>query len=195
MTRGNLVFAVLSIAVWSGVLLFASDFGSYLLCSLLLLAVGLLFLHHSDLRSELMLNQIAFLAVLGPVGAIAGAGMLAATYLRAPHDPDERTEWYRELSGRDRAIGSRDVVKDIDAGRLRPQFTGSIQSAHELMLSGTSNQKREILKWIVRRRDPALYPLLEIAVKGPDPIVRSQAASILVRLRRDQALQAPVREA
>ena len=186
MRRGNLAFAVLSLALWSGTLGFASGLDTMLLCYLLLLTVGFVFLHHSSVRSELMLYQIGFLAVLGPVGPIAGAIMLVAVHLGATLDPKERTEWYREISGRDRSADSRDLVSDIDAGRLRPQFATNIRSAHELMLTGTANEKREVLKWIVRRRDPALYPLLEIAVKGPDPIVRSQAASILVRLRREQ---------
>ncbi len=179
----NLAFSGFSVLTWTVAIIREVDVAAYTFCYFIVIGLGLFLLKHGRPQREIMLFQIAFCIFLGPLGAISGAVVAAAGHLRKQGDTEALRVWYRNLSGRSKEPPARDIARDIETGRLRPQAKITPKSAQELLLNGTPREKREILTWIARRRDPVLRPLLEIAVQGGDPTIRSQAASILFRLR------------
>ena len=179
----NVVYAGFSLFAWTNVFLRDSELGAWAFCYLITLALGVFLIHHGNPNKETMLFQTMFNGILGPLGAISGAVLVTAKLLRRKHDSARLEAWYRELSGRSQKAPVRDIAREIETGRLRPESKITPKSAQEILVNGTQKEKREILTWIARRRDPMLRPLLEIAVQGGDPTIRSQAASILFRQR------------
>ena len=179
----NLAYAIFCLLTWTVAVVRGVDIGALVFCYVLVIGLGLFLLRHGQPQRETMLYQVALSALLGPLGAISGAVIVFARLVRRQGDAAMLEAWYQDLSGRSKEAPVRDIARDIETGRLRPEAKITPKSAQELLLNGTQREKREILTWIARRRDPLLRPLLEIAVQGGDPTIRSQAASILFRLR------------
>lgn len=179
----NLAYSMFCLLTWAVAILRGVDAAALVFCYVIVIGLGLFLLRHGRPQREVMLFQIVFCVLLGPLGAISGAVVAAAGLMRKSGETEALRAWYRTLSGRSEHPPARDIARDIETGRLRPEASITPKSAQELLLNGTQREKREILTWIARRRDPVLRPLLEIAVQGGDPTIRSQAASILFRLR------------
>ena len=88
MKPGNVAFAIFAVLAWVGTLVLTSGFDAILMCYLLLLAVGFIFLHHTNVQREVMLYQLAFLVLLGPVGPVAGLVLVTGVFLRKSVDAD-----------------------------------------------------------------------------------------------------------
>ena len=179
----NLAYAIFCLVTWTIAIARGVDMAALGFCYVIVIGLGLFLLRHGHPQRETMLFQIALCVLLGPLGAISGAVIAGAGLFRRQGDTEALQAWYQNLSGRSKEAPARDIARDIETGRLRPEAKITPNSAQELLLNGTPREKREILTWIARRRDPVLRPLLEIAVQGGDPTIRSQAASILFRLR------------
>ncbi|KAA9009440.1 hypothetical protein [Histidinibacterium aquaticum] len=117
---------------------------------------------------------------LGPLGVLASFLLLLLSF-RTPLADDEREAWYRELSGRDVGHRKRPVQSGVDAtSRAAP---GSARTLAEVLAGGNRPERLDALLTIARRGGNESIELVRVALDDTDPMIRSQAASLAVRLR------------
>ncbi|WGH78730.1 hypothetical protein [Jannaschia ovalis] len=121
------------------------------------------------------------ICLLGPLGVPAALTTYLTRSLSTLED-SEREDWYDELRGRS-AFRSDTLASDAVAGRVRPQSCKRMRSAVEIFRHGSFRDRQRVLLWIARRKDPSLQELLKQAMRCDDTIIRSQAASLIVRIQ------------
>lgn len=122
--------------------------------------------------------------VLGPFG-VAGAAILGLMR-RAPHGR-LLDQWYERISQSTNVDPVVRLSDDVSVGRsvnLLGAMPSSFQTAME---RGSISEQQTVLGMIARRFHPDYLPILQCALKCPEPIVRVQAAAVAARIRPELA--------
>lgn len=123
-------------------------------------------------------------AAAGPAGAIA-AFTLVWLAERGRHDPALLRDWYQRIA---MAVDTDDVTRMCEqvmngrtvdlTGRPPASFAG-------VMERGTLDDRQAVLGVIARNFHPDYLPVLMMALKSPEPMIRVQAAAVATRVRSD----------
>jgi len=125
----------------------------------------------------------AILALAGPPAAMAWwiAGTRAAA-----RTPEERARWYDVIAldgGSDVEDDASQLHEAIANGRIGGVHRRGDRSFPDILANGTLGEKQGLLGLIGLRYHPRYYPLLQAALRSPEPSVRAQAAAVSVKLK------------
>lgn len=179
MKRSASFFVFLSTAVWSATLVAAESLVQALFVHVCLVLAALIWRLKVGEQEQVDWYLLP-ICMLGPLG-IVSAVTSYFTWSFCQLDDTDRDAWYDELRGPETEIGARNLANDAAVGRVRPQPCDRPRSAVEIFRKGSFKDRQSILLWIARRRDPSLKSLLLHAMRCDDTIIRSQAASLIVR--------------
>ncbi|MEQ1612273.1 MAG: hypothetical protein ABL904_05940 [Hyphomicrobiaceae bacterium] len=123
-------------------------------------------------------------AAAGPVGALAG---VAAIMLARRRQDDHKLldEWYQRIA---MAVETDDVTRlceQVMSGRTSDLTERAPPSFAAIMERGSLNDRQAALGIIARNFHPDYLPVLMMALKSPEPVIRVQAAAVATRVRGD----------
>ncbi len=123
-------------------------------------------------------------AVAGPAGAVAA---LAALPFEGALGRGEETleDWYRRLSSAGSPTPSAALLDRIASGRVQRPQAPLPQNYLDVIEKGTLDERQRALGLIARQFHPDYAPVLEAALRSPEPVVRVQASAVVARVRED----------
>ena len=122
------------------------------------------------------------LAAVGPAGPLIT--LLIAPFARAGADRSGLLEaWYERLAHSTAIEGSVQLAERVAAGRTLDLTRAASGSFLTVISHGTVLEQQAALGRIVRNFTPAYLPVLKIALKSPEPVIRVQAAAVATRIR------------
>ncbi|MEQ1716061.1 MAG: hypothetical protein ABL907_08780 [Hyphomicrobium sp.] len=149
------------------------------LCAALLLA-------RREPGTDLTLAVIILLlvAVAGPAGAVAALAALPFAG-NAATDRDVLDAWYDRLASAGRPSAVALMCDRILSGRVQRLDHATPANYLETIASGSLDQRQRALGLIAREFHPDYAPVLDAALRSPEPVVRVQAAAVVARVRDD----------
>ena len=123
-------------------------------------------------------------AATGPIGAIAALAMIAFSR-PTPEDQALLAAWYERIA---MAVDTDEVTKLFDqvaTGRTANLAGASPPSFASIMQNGTLADRQTALGVIARSFHPDHLPVLMLALKSEEPVIRVQAAAVATKVRGD----------
>ncbi len=185
--------AVLALAGEAVVLLlsFSSDVALTMTFALHLVVVAALaiFLFTGRERgSDLSMPAVILLVVMvaGPAGAAVALAALPF-YERSGATTGATSavlkDWYERLASAGRHAPATEIYDRITSGRVpRLEQPAPLNFLH-VIECGTLDQRQKALGMIARHFHPEYTPVLEAALKSPEPVVRVQAAAVVAHVK------------
>ena len=121
----------------------------------------------------------AMLGVMGPLGLLV-ALPLARTVRPAAHRSDD--EMFGPVAGRSAQRGARLAVARMLDGRVHHATPDTLSSLVTIMRHGAVAERRRALETVVRSFEPALSPLIALALTDSDQTIRALAAAASARV-------------
>lgn len=134
---------------------------------------------------------LLLVALAGPAGALA---MLAALPFSGnlASGPQVIAAWYERLAHAGRPSPVTETFNRIASGRVHRLDARAPADFLGVIASGTLEERQRALGLIARQFHPDYSPVLDAALRSPEPVVRVQAAAVVARVRED--LKAKVAE-
>lgn len=170
-------------------LAFSSDvpFSAVVGCHLFVaaLAAGLLFYPRQPERDMTMATVVLLLVtVAGPAGALAALAALPFSG-NMPVRRDILADWYARLASAGQPTAVNKLHDRIGSGRVQRFESGVPPNYLDVIKRGTLEERQRALGLIAREFHPDYSPVLEAALRSPEPVVRVQAAAVVARVRED----------
>jgi len=127
----------------------------------------------------------AMLGVMGPLGLLV-ALPLARTVRPAAHRSDD--EMFGPVAGRSAQRGARLAVARMLDGRVHHATPDTLSSLVTIMRHGAVAERRRALETVVRSFEPALSPLIALALTDSDQTIRALAAAASARVAENLVL-------
>jgi len=124
---------------------------------------------------------IAATAALGPLGALVAAVSILVPSRRQA--PERLAEWYERIALATPNDPVTRLSEQIAAGRVQNLAAPAPPPLMQLMSHGTIGQRQAALGLIGRAFHPDYLPVLNAALRSPEPIIRVQAAAVAARLQ------------
>ena len=148
--------------------------------------------------ASLRLMPVGFVAVFfaGPLGA-AGHLLLTALLRFHTQQNDLLTQWHAKLAGAKQRDSYQVLFQSIASGRAIGCTTSPTRNFADLAVHGGVEEKQKMLGLIAVKYHPDFLPVLKLALRDREPVVRVQAAAAFSKLRLkfksqlSQALQTP----
>jgi hypothetical protein len=161
----------------------ASALGPWGALALHALVTGAFFALSRRPSSRQLTISAVVLALAGPPAAIAWwiAGTRAAA-----RTSEERARWYDVIAldgGSDAEDDATQLHEAIANGRIGGDHRRGDRSFPDILENGTLGEKQALLGLIGLRYHARYYPLLQAALRSPEPSVRAQAAAVSVKLK------------
>jgi hypothetical protein len=127
----------------------------------------------------------AMLGVLGPLGLL-----VASPLGRLSRPPTQRTddEMFGPVAGRSAQRGARLAVARMLDGRVHHATPDTLSSLVTIMRHGAVAERRRALETVVRSFEPALSPLIALALTDGDQTIRALAAAASARVAENLVL-------
>ena len=128
--------------------------------------------------------------VAGPAGA-AVALAAALFFAGSGADPDAAgkapnkilKDWYERLASAGRPAHATQIYDRIASGRVPRLNTPAPLNFLHVIEHGTLDERQKALGLIARQFHPDYTPVLEAALKSPEPVVRVQAAAVVAHVK------------
>ncbi len=127
----------------------------------------------------------AMLGVMGPLGLLV-ALPLARLVRPASHRTDD--EMFGPVAGRSAQRGARLAVARMLDGRVHHATPDTLSSLVTIMRHGAVAERRRALETVVRSFEPALSPLIALALTDSDQTIRALAAAASARVAENLVL-------
>ena len=127
----------------------------------------------------------AMLGVMGPLGLLV-ALPLARSVKPAAHRTDD--EMFGPVAGRSAQRGARLAVARMLDGRVHHATPDTLSSLVTIMRHGAVAERRRALETVVRSFEPALSPLIALALTDSDQTIRALAAAASARVAENLVL-------
>lgn len=125
---------------------------------------------------------VVTLAAIGPVGPLLTLAI--APFARSGADRSGLLEaWYERLAHSTAIEQPVQLAERVAAGRTLDLTRAASGSFLSVIRHGTVLEQQAALGRIVRNFTPAYLPVLKIALKSPEPVIRVQAAAVATRIR------------
>ncbi len=145
------------------------------------IAAGALFRAEAGDRTFHALGILVIL-LAGPLGAIGFLAMILAID-RVPPSADLDV-WYQRLSGSKKVDLATNLHEAIINGRALQPAT-DIPVFTRVLIEGNLEQKQALLGLIGRKYHRNYYPVLKLALRSPQAVVRAQAAAVFAKLKEE----------
>lgn len=134
-------------------------------------------------------TSIPFLGLLAgaAIGPIGPAGAAIAGLVRSHADLELLDRWYERISQSTAVDPVSRLSDDVNVGRTVNLHGPMPASFLVTMEAGTLAERQAVLGIIARRFHADYIPILQIALKSPEPVVRVQAAAVAARVRPEIA--------
>jgi hypothetical protein len=127
----------------------------------------------------------AMLGVTGPLGLLVALPL--ARFVRpAAHRTDD--EMFGPVAGRSAQRGARLAVARMLDGRVHHATPDTLSSLVTIMRHGAVAERRRALETVVRSFEPALSPLIALALTDSDQTIRALAAAASARVAENLVL-------
>jgi hypothetical protein len=127
----------------------------------------------------------AMLGVTGPLGLLVALPL--ARFVRpAAHRSDD--EMFGPVTGRSAQRGARLAVARMLDGRVHHATPDTLSSLVTIMRHGAVAERRRALETVVRSFEPALSPLIALALTDSDQTIRALAAAASARVAENLVL-------
>lgn len=127
----------------------------------------------------------AMLGVMGPLGLLVALPL--ARFVRpAAHRSDD--EMFGPVAGRSAQRGARLAVARMLDGRVHHATPDTLSSLVTIMRHGAVAERRRALETVVRSFEPALSPLIALALTDSDQTIRALAAAASARVAENLVL-------
>jgi hypothetical protein len=169
---------VVVLAVWSGTI------GPHLgLAAHAAETVAFAFIARSGFRQHVTIYVVVLLttAFMGPLGAVAGLGLLLTVTL-APIPAADLDSWHRRLSGAPDANVAVQLYEKILDGRAMQPSEHAGENFFSV-LDGPLVQQQNLLGLIGLDYHPEYLAILRQALRSSEPSIRVHAAAVYVKLR------------
>jgi hypothetical protein len=127
----------------------------------------------------------AVFGVMGPLGLLV-ALPLARSVRPASHRSDD--EMFGPVAGRSAQRGARLAVARMLDGRVHHATPDTLSSLVTIMRHGAVAERRRALETVVRSFEPALSPLIALALTDSDQTIRALAAAASARVAENLVL-------
>ena len=127
----------------------------------------------------------AMFGVMGPLGLLV-ALPLARSVKPAAHRSDD--EMFGPVAGRSAQRGARLAVARMLDGRVHHATPDTLSSLVTIMRHGAVAERRRALETVVRSFEPALSPLIALALTDSDQTIRALAAAASARVAENLVL-------
>lgn len=123
-------------------------------------------------------------AVAGAAGAV---GMLAARLLLRTSKPGDAivAAWYERLAAAGASSAATTICDQVTSGRELRAPSGPTKDFADVIARGTIAEKQTALGLIARNFHLDFLPVLDVALRAEEPVVRVQAAAVAARVRND----------
>lgn len=137
--------------------------------------------HHRDPS----LSLLAFLTsvAVGPLGP-AGTALLSLAQRGRSQPPPLLAEWYERISMSTAVDPVARLSDDVSVGRSINLNGVKPASFPVVIEAGTLAERQAVLGLIARRFHPDYLPVLQSALKSPEPVIRVQAAAVAAHVRQ-----------
>lgn len=123
-------------------------------------------------------------AAAGPVGALAGLAVVVLTARRGD-DPKLLQDWYQRIALAAETDDVTRLCEQVATGRTASLAGAAPASFVAIMQSGSLDERQAALGLVARNFHPDYLPVLVLALKSPEPVIRVQAAAVATRCRAD----------
>lgn len=138
------------------------------------------------LRSGAAANfAAAMLGVLGPLGLLVALPIGRLSRLTTKRSDDEM---FGPVAGRSAQRGARLAVARMLDGRVHHAAPDTLNSLVTIMRHGSVAERRRALETVVRSFEPALSPLIALALTDGDQTIRALAAAASARVAENLVL-------
>ncbi len=127
----------------------------------------------------------AMLGVLGPLGLLAA---LPLTRIIRPSVQRSDDEMFGPVAGHSTQRGARLAVARMLDGRVHHATPDTLSSLVTIMRHGAVAERRRALETVVRSFEPALSPLIALALTDGDQTIRALAAAASARVAENLVL-------
>ena len=127
----------------------------------------------------------AMLGVLGPLGLLAA---LPITRIFRPSVQRSDDEMFGPVAGHSTQRGARLAVARMLDGRVHHATPDTLSSLVTIMRHGAVAERRRALETVVRSFEPALSPLIALALTDGDQTIRALAAAASARVAENLVL-------
>ena len=127
----------------------------------------------------------AMLGVLGPLGLLAA---LPITRIFRPSVQRSDDEMFGPVAGHSTQRGARLAVARMLDGRVHHATPDTLSSLVTIMRHGAVAERRRALETVVRSFEPALSPLMALALTDGDQTIRALAAAASARVAENLVL-------
>lgn len=176
---GEVVLLILALGTpVPAMLLLAGHVGVVLACGWVLFArraAG------SDLAFAYLI--LLLVAIAGPAGLLPLMASLPFTRMR--DDGDAVAAWYDRLARAGKPSTITQTYDRIASGRVHLLDSAPPRNFLDVIKSGGMEERQRALGLIARHFHPDYTPVLEAALRSPEPVVRVQAAAVVARVRED----------
>ncbi len=128
------------------------------------------------------------IVVSGPAGAAAALAMLPFAG-HAGAGPQVLKAWYARLANADGGDRATVMHDRVTAGRVVRFDDRPPEDFAGVIANGTLAQRQAALGLIARTFHTDFAPALALALRSPEPVVRTQAAAVVARVRSDLKLR------
>lgn len=137
-------------------------------------------------QTDLAVAYVAILliAIAGPAGVLPLLASLPFVNLRQ-HASDAVEAWYERLARAGKPSAIAETYERIVSGRVQRLDDAPPADFLEVIRSGGMEERQRALGLIARHFHPDYAPVLEAALRSPEPVVRVQAAAVVARVRED----------
>ncbi len=127
----------------------------------------------------------AMLGVLGPLGLLVALPIGRLSQLTGRRSDDEM---FGPVAGRSAQSGARLAVARMLDGRVHHATPDTLSSLVTIMRHGAVAERRRALETVVRSFEPALSPLIALALTDGDQTIRALAAAASARVAENLVL-------
>ncbi|TCP87518.1 hypothetical protein C8J42_11033 [Sphingomonas sp. PP-CE-1A-559] len=127
----------------------------------------------------------AVLGVFGPLGLLAALPLVRVFKLKTQRSDDEM---FGPVAGRSAQRGARLAVARMLDGRVHHATPDTLSSLVTIMRHGAVAERRCALETVVRSFEPALSPLIALALTDGDQTIRALAAAASARVAENLVL-------
>lgn len=124
------------------------------------------------------------IAIAGPAGALPLLASLPFVSLRQ-HASDAVEAWYERLARAGKPSATTETYERIVSGRVQRLDDAPPADFLDVIRNGGMEERQRALGLIARHFHPDYAPVLEAALRSPEPVVRVQAAAVVARVRED----------
>ena len=150
-------------------------------------AMALLVMHVVRIRRRGGTTTMAMLALLttaavGPAGAI-GTAAIALLTARGQRPSGLLEAWYERISLSVTVDRDTQICDDVGSGRTLNLDGAKPASFLSVIVDGTIAERQTVLGIIARRFHPDYLPMLKLALRSPEAVIRVQAAAVAAHVR------------